>query len=348
MAMPSQAAASSPSTATCAWPPTWPASGCRSRASASSSPSGSGRSAWKSLGPPTRGTCSSPASLSTPGARRRSAWSTRSCPRESWRRQRRSSPRASRGTRPWPCPASRRRFSAPSRSATPSPTPISTRPPRALARALTRARAVAPCWRSAGPCSGESEGDKLPARPPLLEDVRARPPRVEDGGAPLRVVGAVPEGDGLEAAGFVEATRAGVGLEGIETDRRRQLRERPLQQDGADALADPLRDQVELLDPAPVGLARHGEQSHDLTPHKGHRGPSRGNQAPANPRADLLVGVGERRARDELATRSQVDRGEGLSVARHGRPAFQRSGRMSPHYARSSLCRIRPASATST
>src|SRR5262249_14413276 len=248
MAMPSQAAASSPSTATCAWPPTWPASGCRSRASASSSPSGSGRSAWKSLGPPTRGTCSSPASLSTPGARRRSAWSTRSCPRESWRRQRRSSPRASRATRRWPWPASRRRFSALSRSATPSPTPISTRPQRALARAPTRARAVAPCWRSAGPCSGESEADELRARPPLVEDV----------GTPLLVVGAVPEGDGLEAAGLVEATRAGVGLEGIETDGRRQLRERALQQDGADALADSLRDQVELVDPALVGLARHG------------------------------------------------------------------------------------------
>src|SRR5262252_6858846 len=289
MAMPSPAAASSPSTATCAWPPTWPASGCRSRASASSSPSGSGRSSWKSLGPPTRGTCSSPASRSPARAGRH-------------RRPRRSR----RGHRA--CPPERRRERGPPRHARETPA-------------------------------------RVPGRISRLDE-RARPPLVEDVGAPLLVVGAVSEGGGREAAGLVEAAGTGIALEGVETDGRRQLRDSPLQQDGADALADPLREEVELVDPTPAGPARHGEQPHHLAPDEGDRGASRGNQTPANPSMDLLVGVSKRRARDELPPRAQIDASDGLGVVWRGRPTFKRQGRAPPHHRQISRCRIRPSSTT--
>src|SRR5262249_34255928 len=140
-------------------------------------------------------------------------------------------------------------------------------------------------------------GRETPARVPgrlSRLDERARPPLVEDVGAPLLVVGAVSEGGGREAAGLVEAAGTGIALEGVETDGRRQLRDSPLQQDGADALADPLREEGELVDPTPAGPARHGEQPHHLAPDEGDRGASRGNQTPSSTTGYCMYFTSER------------------------------------------------------
>src|SRR5262249_27259849 len=161
----------------------------------------------------------------------------------------------------------------------------------------TRARGAWTAWTS-------------PSRSPLVEDIRTL----------LFVAGAIPESDRLESPALVEMPGGLIALKRVEPDGRPHLAPGELQQPRADPEPDPAGEHVELIDPAAVGPLGDGQERDRQAVDDGDRRAPGGNQVAADPLADGLVGVDQRRARHELIAGAEIDVRHGVGVGRSSGP----------------------------